>query len=421
MNRIAFLSLCALIFVIPWQQMAIYPGLGTMARLTGYIALGAAVLAVLAKGFIRRPAPIVLITAVLTLYGSMSLAWTITPESTNLTFITLVALFLFLTMLWESGDSTKRQLWLLQAYLFGCALSTSMLFTEFLVGGRASVSRMARFTGGGMNANEIALMLAIAIPIAAYLASHPLIRNPILKAVYWGCIPAAALAIFLTGSRAGAVAGGVAMGLTLLMSWRQSWAARVMLIAMVVCGVVAVVRYTPEELFERIALGVTGENISRARGSRIALWEGAVDIFSDHPMLGAGLGSFRRASELEGGVGNVAHSLFFQTLAELGMVGVVIWIAILLATFRSVWLMRKTPACLPWLAVLAAWGVGALTIDALNLKITWFVLAMVALQGESCRYSGPVLFRQTFRLPANQRRLLRTDGVATFGYPKRLR
>ena len=211
------------------------------------------------------------------------------------------------------------------------------------------------------------------------------------------------------------------MGLTLLMSWRQSWAAKIMLITMVVCGVVGVVRYTPEKLLERIVTGVTGEDIETTKGTRLAAWGLAVDVFSDHPMLGVGVRSFKKASELAGGRSMVAHSLFFQTLAEQGITGAVVWIAILLATFRSVWLMRKTPAFLPWLAVLAAWGVASLTFDTGNLKITWFVLGMVALQGASCRYSGPVLSRQIFRLPANQRRLLRTDGVAACAHPRRLR
>ena len=53
----------------------------------------------------------------------------------------------------------------------------------------------------------------------------------------------------------------------------------------------------------------------------------------------------------------------------------------------------------------AAWGIGSLTIDTFNLKITWFVLAMVALQGESYRYRCEDRLKQTFRQPANQKRL----------------
>lgn len=63
---------------------------------------------------------------------------------------------------------------------------------------------------------------------------------------------------------------------------------------------------------------------SASGGGRYQYWQVMGDAFSDHPLNGIGAGSFQtywaQHATIHGAVGN-AHSLFFETLGELGLVG----------------------------------------------------------------------------------------------------
>ena len=78
---------------------------------------------------------------------------------------------------------------------------------------------------------------------------------------------------------------------------------------------------------------------------RFDLWHGAVEIAQDHPFLGVGPGLFGRAYRLyrvpttvDNRLGT-AHNFYLNTLAETGIVGVLVGIALGFVLLRSWWML----------------------------------------------------------------------------------
>ena len=118
--------------------------------------------------------------------------------------------------------------------------------------------------------------------------------------------------------------------------------------------------------------GISGstERVTEAKTFRRPYWEVALGSFADEPLRGTGSGSFRvewrRENIVPSGAFD-AHSLYFETLAELGAVG-----GLLLATFLGallVGLLRRARAAIrdPVLPAAAA----VLGAYAVHLGVDW--------------------------------------------------
>jgi hypothetical protein len=93
--------------------------------------------------------------------------------------------------------------------------------------------------------------------------------------------------------------------------------------AVVAVALIAIVgiSYAAEQT-EQVSKSTT--RVGEAKTFRAPYWDVAFDTWADHPLRGAGSGSFRaewrRAGVIATGASD-AHSLYFETLAELGLVG----------------------------------------------------------------------------------------------------
>lgn len=138
--------------------------------------------------------------------------------------------------------------------------------------------------------------------------------------------------------------------------------------------------------------GATASRVVSTDSNRYAYWHVALDQFADHPLRGDGSGAFRVAWRRERTVPEAAvdaHSLYVETLAELGLVG----LALLVALFAAVAVCarrayRATPAA-------AAGPVAALVVWALHTGLDWdwempgLTLVALALAGLLCSISEP--------------------------------
>jgi O-antigen ligase len=139
------------------------------------------------------------------------------------------------------------------------------------------------------------------------------------------------------------------------------WAAiGTLVLALVITGI-AVTRV------ERTGAGpAQGANPSRlvsAQSNRYEYWRVAVDAFADAPLKGGGSGSFRtvwlRERTIEETVRD-AHSLYFETAAELGLVGLLA----LIAFVAGIVVMARR-------SVGAAGAIGALAVFAIHAGLDW--------------------------------------------------
>lgn len=94
-----------------------------------------------------------------------------------------------------------------------------------------------------------------------------------------------------------------------------------------------------------------------AYASRLWIWEGAVAMWRDHPLVGVGPGTFMREFEtyrpleaIEGGMTNpisFAHNLFLGLLSEVGFLGTVAFLLVLGVAVHSVWKWARTSDRVP--------------------------------------------------------------------------
>jgi probable O-glycosylation ligase (exosortase A-associated) len=144
-----------------------------------------------------------------------------------------------------------------------------------------------------------------------------------------------AAAILGTQSR-GAFLGGAAMAALL---WLKSRNKLVLLVIMLLI-VPALLVFMPESWHAKMGTIQTYEEDSSAMG-RIVAWQFAMELASQR-LLGGGFGCFTPEAYLAfapelvavGGKYQDAHSIYFQVLGNHGFIGLIIYVALLLATWR---------------------------------------------------------------------------------------
>jgi O-antigen ligase len=363
MYSIVRVLLCAMVFVIPWEEWATISGIGTIAKLVGYITLGCAVLAVAVRLRIRRIPAALAWLGLFTAWSAISLAWSVRSADTLISISTYVAIFLFAWMVWEFCPAIEHQLWLWRFFLMGFLVTMISLFYAYVFS--APVEHM-RYTGGGANQNDAAITGALLVPVAVYLASRQTRKRGFVTWMYWAFVPAALVAVLLTGSRTGLITLAVAIVLLVATLLRAGWKAKVMLVATILLGAFLVVKLVPSYLIERVTEGAQ----ARTLGARQEYWQAGLRQWVRSPLLGYGSGTFRYAVFGPLG-GNVAHNIAITHLVEVGFVGFMLYAMAVLSVARSVWRMPAKDR--PYWAACLAVGLVSATVTQTGGKLTYFL------------------------------------------------
>jgi len=204
--------------------------------------------------------------------------------------------------------------------------------------GVASSEEGRAYVGAAFDPNESALLFLVTLPFCGY----------VINRVKWGRIPGIVLSVLLilgiarTGSRGGLV------GLTVLGLWyiyrarpgrRLTYAVLLPLLALV--GLAA----ASDQVSERISslMNPTEDYNLTAREGRMQVWTRGVGYMITHPILGVGISNFGVAEGVLSGKTNegygikysAAHNSFVEIGAELGVLGLVAFIAMLWTALRG--------------------------------------------------------------------------------------
>jgi O-antigen ligase len=380
MTSVAYAALWIFIFAVPWERLVVLPGLSIVTRVTGALALGLALLAIVISGRARRWR-VFHVAALLFVVWTGIGVWMRQGGHISLKFYTFVQLFLVVWMIWELASTPGRQRGLLAAYVFGAAVPAVATILLFLSHG----SELRRFSAGGADANSLAMTLALALPIAWYLSLTQ--RRVLSRWLFRGYLPLGLIATALSASRGGMLAWLVAMliiPLTTGLSPKKLAAA----IGLLALSAILVVAYIPDQVVER--LGTTGSQLENLDlNGRFKIWVAGAHAFAQRPFMGYGVGGFKEAITPElGSLALVAHNSFLSILVEEGLVGLLLFMTMLLSVYTSVLHLPRLERRFG-LVLLATLGITMLPLTWEDKKPVWFVMAAV-IGMSTLRISRPV-------------------------------
>jgi len=190
------------------------------------------------------------------------------------------------------------------------------------------IGHLTRIRGAGFlsDPNDLAQILLIALPLA-FIAWR---RGRVVANFFVVLVPAALLlwTTYLTHSRGGLIA----LAAVVLMAARKKLGttASMVLAAVFILGM--------------FALDFTGgRGISAADGAdRLEAWANGLVMFKSAPLFGVGFNGFTEFNDI------TAHNSFVLCLAELGILGSTLWMALLVTTTtnlnRIIGMQKKRPA-----------------------------------------------------------------------------
>jgi O-antigen ligase len=378
MRRIATAVSLVFIFLIPWEGVVDFPGLGagessTLAKYTGLALAAVWAVMVMLTGRFRKPTAFHFVVYLFVAWNAVSIFWSLGPERTITHVMTWAQLLILVFILWDLFTTRTTLLAGLQAYILGAYISVGSAVYNFLAG-NSYYTNYQRFSAGDTNPDGFGFILAVGVPLAWYLALSPSMTKLThrLKLINYVYIPAAFLGIALSGTRTALIATipGMAFGLASLTRLRL-WA-RVAIMLLFTATALFVLPYLATlTSFQRF--GTIGTELAEGDlNNRTVNWQEGLAVFADHPIIGIGSNMYRSVNSL----GKVAHNSFISILVELGLIGFTLFGAILVMVARQALRHPRWEARF-WLTVLAVWAIGASTLTWEYRKQTWVLLSMI--------------------------------------------
>ena len=140
--------------------------------------------------------------------------------------------------------------------------------------------------------------------------------------------------------------------------------------------VVLIANVVPAKTIERIFS--TGKEISSGTlNERSVIWANAYEEWEESPIYGHGLGSFRRIINPYN-VDYTAHNSFVAITAEQGIVGALLYWAVIVIAFTSVWRLSGDERWL-LLLMLLIMVIGQMSLTLQDRMYIWFAYALAVL------------------------------------------
>lgn len=231
-------------------------------------------------------------------------------------------------------DSPKRLRWMLFAAAAGIAYGSADTIHEWFLMHRIYAGyRSGDSVGDG---NYFSTSAALVLPFVFLMIFHT--KKLWEKLFFSVCLLLSLPSIMLTGSRGGTVAAAAAL-LYVFLHLRHG-ARNLILVSMLTLPLAIFLPASPIHRFlhprER---GFSTEEF------RLQAWMAGLRMFETHPLFGVGLGNFKilmpKYADPDVQVDTIAHNTYVEYLAELGPVGLLLFLAITFFAFRSLRKVRR--------------------------------------------------------------------------------
>jgi O-antigen ligase len=348
-------------------------GDGSAARIAGVVFSCVALWQVLRVRQIRPPSAALLLLTVFTAWAALSVLWARVTHDAVERMMSYAQLILFLWLGWQVVRTSRDWRALAGGYVLGCATAAVASWMASLAG----VSYLGdewdpRYVAYGFDPNDMGVTLAIAVPLAVHLGVT--VRG-VWRVVWFSYLPLALSASVLTGSRGGAITMAVALIAATYVALRSAPRLAVPLGGLITVGVIAAALWVPPATWRRVAT-VREEVSSGTLNDRLPIWRAGLDVLTDHPLVGVGVGGFPDAVVPALGRGIVAHNTLLSVAVELGVTGLALFLGSFLAAIGASRDHRAARRLA--VALIGTWFVGVASLSWEYRKTTWLVLLLAA-------------------------------------------
>lgn len=365
----------------------------TVGRLAAPVALVAVISQALdAPARLREARLTLTLVIAYAAWSVASLLWTV-DVSTSVNAlgalgISLIYLVAFATIIRSPKD--------LRGLLVAATVSSVVLSLIWIAQYLQGVDRRYSTVG---DPNYFAAYQVITLPLVVVLLSTE--RSWARRGLLYLAIALIADSVITTLSRGGFAVLFTVLFLVAVLPWRFIFPSRVAKSAFLATAAVGLVLLSPfawAPLQERFQVGFEETNVAGDRGDE---WSAAMTGYRQHPFLGLGYGAFPAVSFMlladTPGVdlarhyrfrdgGELVHNAYIGSLAQLGPVGLLLFLGLLAATARNLWqasvrakkaggrLVRSVSNAL--LLGLIAFAMSSFLLSTENSRAMWFLVAM---------------------------------------------
>ncbi|HMO87206.1 MAG TPA: O-antigen ligase family protein, partial [Lacipirellulaceae bacterium] len=245
-----------------------------------------------------------------------------------------LAIFTFIAHL----AATPAELFRLTRWIVACcAFHGCFALVKYAAEGMGPPERVYGAGAGSFaDPNDLALSLVMVFPLAWWLVQSGATRRG--RFLAFAALMAMLGGILITQSRGGLLALGAAV-LVLGIRSRNPLAFLTKTLAI---GATVLLLMLPTGSLDRYA-SIPQYQSDESAMTRVAIWKAGLRMVGDHPLTGVGAGTFELVygkhyidRQNAGNVWRAAHSSYIQAAAELGIVGLLIWLALPLSGFLTV-------------------------------------------------------------------------------------
>jgi len=254
----------------------------------------------------------------------------------------------------ESSSESFRALWkvvLVTALLTGMAtdfkrfrilyavVALSVAFWAIKGGVKVLLLGPHQVYGKTYDNNLFALTSVMVLPMVFYHAMT--VRRARWRYALFAASALISLAVIGSQSRSGFVALAF---VTICMAWSSRYRFRVL-------GAVGALGFcilfvSRQEIQQRVESIIYYDSDQSAR-SRLGSWNTAMKVWSANPIFGVGFNQYQPAARAMFGGKREAHNIFLQNMAELGVIGHPLWLALVLGVPLSMYRFMRHARLLP--------------------------------------------------------------------------
>lgn len=379
MRTIAYWLSLAMIFTVPWATFVVLPGVGTLSRFMGLVAAAFWLATVLVTGRLRKLGPFMVLIFMFILWNIAAGIWSVDPDralTRNFTYVQIGLLTLIIWDLYTTSTTIKAGL---QAYVLGLAIPAGSTIASYIASAQTEFATYGRYSSTGSDTNTTAILLATGIPLAWYLAASVGKGrfSGLQRIVNYIYIPIISFAMVLTATRFALIMTFPAFifGISTLGQLRLGY--RILIFIFIATALLTLGSRIPQANLQR--LGTIDDEISGGDlNDRTELWGHGINFWLEQPIIGIGTGGYDKSVEPFYGRSRAVHNSFIAVLAELGIVGIVIFGAILANTLYFAWRLPNSLEKWFWFTVLLSWTLGNMALTWIYSKPTWILFTLLA-------------------------------------------